>query len=634
MKILITSRNIVNAEDLDQWLTDNVVPQYPTLAAWILGPVRKWCLKSAEARPATVDTQNMPDWLRRAMEGGEPPESIVLDTALLATITPVLDYVQSLLNDRPDTNISQIGYSTAEKRMLAQREQQALDAQRKHKKVNPVDETGTVVLIKYNDGYTWRQVVGDDALAREGDLMGHCVGNGGYWPQVLRGLLTIVSLRDADNNPHVTLQLSHDGLQVLQIKGRANKSIVDRYVPRVFDFLKTRTWTAVHYDQSPGLSDLYGAWLAQQKSYYSYGGHEARINLSLSKATVTHYNIINTATGKTVSSFGAEMRNGNPAAVVSMESSNPDAMIGVFVRHMIVDKKLALGNISDIQELLGGTTWTNKGYGWCEPVGDEAKLLVSLVTRGSSGWLYIERNVMEAYCDDQTGVLAINGKTAGFNSTPKYYTEIVDESPKSAKTVSFYSRSLVPDAVDVALTTRLQKRNAGASVKTGGTDHEFLDSLLTALNQPSVNQIHADLRRVQHVNDHAFMNLGYKTGGRSFNLIATVLLCSVLPPDMLESARVWVFNKPVALNCWLETIVQPNHLSQSLLGYRLDPDTIERVLSVLRNEYLRLVPSTLELDALELDSAVKTKVVRAQQWATAHKQDRARSRALWKKDGL
>ena len=45
----------------------------------------------------------------------------------------------------------------------------------------------------------------DDALKYEGDTMGHCVG--GYTPDVVAGKSRIFSLRDAKNEPHVTIEV-------------------------------------------------------------------------------------------------------------------------------------------------------------------------------------------------------------------------------------------------------------------------------------------------------------------------------------------------------------------------------------------------------------------------------------------
>jgi len=59
-------------------------------------------------------------------------------------------------------------------------------------------------VFEWPDGWTIKEL-GSDALAREGDLMGHCVG--GYCGHVDAGDSHIYSLRDPKNQPHVTFEV-------------------------------------------------------------------------------------------------------------------------------------------------------------------------------------------------------------------------------------------------------------------------------------------------------------------------------------------------------------------------------------------------------------------------------------------
>lgn len=65
-------------------------------------------------------------------------------------------------------------------------------------------------------------------LQIEGAKMGHCVGSGGYYNR-LTGDYKILSVRDEKNEPHATMEL--DGKQLKQIKGKQNKTPIDKYVP-------------------------------------------------------------------------------------------------------------------------------------------------------------------------------------------------------------------------------------------------------------------------------------------------------------------------------------------------------------------------------------------------------------------
>ena len=134
-----------------------------------------------------------------------------------------------------------------------------------------------------------------EALKYEGDTMGHCVG--GYCRAVESGASQIFSLRDKKGQPHVTIEVApqdftpqnyyHSGQMsddlmsrldeeyryggrggptwndkveesqeyqdyvkslpptIVQIKGKANEAPVDKYVPYVQDFVKSRDWHSV-----------------------------------------------------------------------------------------------------------------------------------------------------------------------------------------------------------------------------------------------------------------------------------------------------------------------------------------------------------------------------------------------------
>lgn len=139
------------------------------------------------------------------------------------------------------------------------------------------------------------------ALKYEGDTMGHCVG--GYCPDVMSGRSRIFSLRDAKGEPHVTIEtgkgyidqphrLVPDEVQqqidaelmasgtlnygrdyeralrdwvaknvelpenIIQIKGKQNRSPKDDYLPFVQDFVKSQQWGNVGDLENTGLVRL------------------------------------------------------------------------------------------------------------------------------------------------------------------------------------------------------------------------------------------------------------------------------------------------------------------------------------------------------------------------------------------
>jgi hypothetical protein len=145
-----------------------------------------------------------------------------------------------------------------------------------------------------------------DALEYEGDTMGHCIGAGGYFDDVMSGDSNIYSLRNKKTGaPHVTVQTIHHPiytwddishvygkekaqqlydsevndpdnpenfqnvvnqlpikkvLAIEQIKGKGNKKPVDRYIPYVQDFVKSGNWDTVGDIQNTGLRLMDGRY--------------------------------------------------------------------------------------------------------------------------------------------------------------------------------------------------------------------------------------------------------------------------------------------------------------------------------------------------------------------------------------
>ena len=103
-----------------------------------------------------------------------------------------------------------------------------------------------------------------DALTREGDIMGHCVGS--YCDDVWGGNKRILSLRDPKGESHATVEVKPlrgtelgsyaadlpDGedvaamknppARIAQIKGKHDEAVIDKYQPMVHDLVNTGKW--------------------------------------------------------------------------------------------------------------------------------------------------------------------------------------------------------------------------------------------------------------------------------------------------------------------------------------------------------------------------------------------------------
>jgi hypothetical protein len=81
----------------------------------------------------------------------------------------------------------------------------------------------------------WVKLLTKKAFKFEGDSMGHCVGD--YNPGSKR--LSIISLYDEDNLPHVTLEIQ--GKNINQIKGKQNDAPIEKYLEACIKFVKYLT---------------------------------------------------------------------------------------------------------------------------------------------------------------------------------------------------------------------------------------------------------------------------------------------------------------------------------------------------------------------------------------------------------
>jgi hypothetical protein len=89
-------------------------------------------------------------------------------------------------------------------------------------------------------------------LEAEGEMMGHCVGD--YCDKVWRGETRVLSLRDKNGDPHVTVEVKPNG-DVNQIYGHGNEDVIPKYTEYVKDYLNKGSFGNVDLNTVPGLYD-------------------------------------------------------------------------------------------------------------------------------------------------------------------------------------------------------------------------------------------------------------------------------------------------------------------------------------------------------------------------------------------
>jgi hypothetical protein len=160
--------------------------------------------------------------IKARLEGKNPKYEIPTQTE----VEHALDYLIDVAKSQP-LKLRKASYeSVVEKakkwtKLLAKKAESVIETER------------DVELIRqWKDGYRLVKLVGKAAYQREGMLMKHCVGS-----YADRDCL-IYSLRDSNNNPHCTIELTTDGENVQQIKGKGNGSVHPKYIKYVIEIIQ------------------------------------------------------------------------------------------------------------------------------------------------------------------------------------------------------------------------------------------------------------------------------------------------------------------------------------------------------------------------------------------------------------
>lgn len=134
-------------------------------------------------------------------------------------INYVLDWFKSPLRTDP-IDLSELSFDDAYKK--SEEWHNSLKATGKIE-----DESGEVI-IEFDDGYYWIDLQ-TTSSRDEGNAMGHCgTTNQGD---------TLISLRDKNKTPHVTVAWDSKERVIYQMKGKQNRKPVEKYHPYIYRFL-------------------------------------------------------------------------------------------------------------------------------------------------------------------------------------------------------------------------------------------------------------------------------------------------------------------------------------------------------------------------------------------------------------
>jgi len=135
-------------------------------------------------------------------------------------IDHIIDYLKETHSHKKSINFN---YDQA----LIKANEWVLEINKKNESVNK----GVVEdFMKFDNGFRIVRLIDKDSKKWEGVMMGHCVGSDSYSRNE-----GIFSLRDNSGNPHATIEIN--GKEIVQIQGKANTKLKDRYVSMVLSFI-------------------------------------------------------------------------------------------------------------------------------------------------------------------------------------------------------------------------------------------------------------------------------------------------------------------------------------------------------------------------------------------------------------
>lgn len=92
------------------------------------------------------------------------------------------------------------------------------------------------IVYKCLDGDHFFLKLKPEDLALEGELMGNCVGGFTYINRLKRKEIIILSLRDKNNVPHVTIEICNKTGREIQTRGKCNETPKKKYINLIAEF--------------------------------------------------------------------------------------------------------------------------------------------------------------------------------------------------------------------------------------------------------------------------------------------------------------------------------------------------------------------------------------------------------------
>jgi len=290
----LIERDVINAQELKAWAKESAARLTdPQAATWYASQLSKYLInRYNEFRTAGLNDfdGDPPEWVVAKVQAGQGNEIIYVEPQqqLRQQAEGVIDWLNAQAANNESMNLRM----TWEEAVEAQAEwHRDIARQSRVTELTKDQLEGIVTVMEFPDGYRWVDVQTEVCLQHEGTIMGHCVGQGGYTQGVQENTTKILSLRDANNNPHATIEGVSDhpivitkdmlnsqqlslfadkaieqsfvDMSIVQIKGKENRPVVRKYRDYVQEFLTKFQIEKYGYG---GLNDLENCGLFHLRS--------------------------------------------------------------------------------------------------------------------------------------------------------------------------------------------------------------------------------------------------------------------------------------------------------------------------------------------------------------------------------
>lgn len=237
----MAQKNVSNPEQLDAAIT-KVASQYgPAILKWALAAGKTYviaelaCFRRLSVKDVMAQYKAKP-WMLKAFPAGTPVYEFDESDRDFDTFAQELEHAVIYLKPMTERNknIAAIPFKQA-----VTEGERSFEKQKIEEKMTETAEDKRLVF-QYPNGFAWYDLLTPKALRNESVYMNHCVGSVslGYGAKVAAKTIRIISLRDSDNKPHVTIEYEVGTKRVAQIKGNSNSKIKQEYKKAVIGLLK------------------------------------------------------------------------------------------------------------------------------------------------------------------------------------------------------------------------------------------------------------------------------------------------------------------------------------------------------------------------------------------------------------